>query len=157
MKKNDLLVGVIIAALGLLLIILKGDVISIAATIFGAILIVNGVVSVINKDTTKGVILIVAGASIILFGWLFITLVLYIIGAMLIAYGVLEIINRTKVKVLFNDLLKKVIYYLIPVLYICAGGVLLFNQGEAINFVFVFSGIILLVNGIFVIIDSLKK
>lgn len=157
MKKNDLYIGVIIAAIGLLLMILKGEIISIAATIFGVVLIVNGIFSIINKDTTRGVVQIISGAAIILFGWLFLTLVLYLLGLILIGYGVLELINRFKIKVIFDNQVKKIIYYVIPFLYILAGGSLLFNQTKAINFVFIFTGLTLLINGILVIIDSIKK
>ena len=157
MRKNDLYIGVIIAAIGLLLIILKGEIISIAATIFGVVLIVNGIFSIINKDTTRGVVQIISGAAIILFGWLFLTLVLYLLGLILIGYAVLELINRFKIKVIFDNQIKKIIYYVIPFLYILAGGSLLFNQTKAINFVFIFTGLTLLINGILVIIDSTKK
>ena len=131
-------------------------IISIAATCLGVVFIVNGIMSVVKNDLTKGIITIVIGAIIILFGWLFVTIALYILGALLIAYGVLDLINKSKVKIVFDDTLKKVLYYVIPVLYIVAGACLLFNQGETVSFVFILTGVILLVNGILTILESLK-
>ena len=122
----------------------------------GVVFIVNGIMSVVKNDLTKGIITIVIGAIIILFGWLFVTIALYILGALLIAYGVLDLINKSKVKIVFDDTLKKVLYYVIPVLYIVAGACLLFNQGETVSFVFILTGVILLVNGILTILESLK-
>lgn len=156
MKNSKLVSGIILAVVGLLLIILKGQVISIAATCLGVVFIVNGIMSVVKNDLTKGIITIVIGAIIILFGWLFVTIALYILGALLIAYGVLDLINKSKVKIVFDDTLKKVLYYVIPVLYIVAGACLLFNQGETVSFVFILTGVILLVNGILTILESLK-
>ena len=156
MKNSKLVSGIIFAVVGLLLIVLKGQVISIAATCLGVVFIVNGIMSVVKNDLTKGIITIVIGAIIILFGWLFVTIALYILGALLIAYGVLDLINKSKVKIVFDDTLKKVLYYVIPVLYIVAGACLLFNQGETVSFVFILTGVILLVNGILTILESLK-
>ena len=141
MKNSKLISGILLAVVGLLLIVLKGQVISIAATCLGVIFIVNGIMAIVKNDFTKGIITIVIGAIIILFGWLFVTIALYILGALLIAYGVLDLINKSKVKIVFDDTLKKVLYYIIPVLYIVAGACLLFNQGETVSFVFIFSGI----------------
>ena len=157
MKNNKLFTGVVLGIIGLLLIILKGQIISIATTFIGVVFIINGVMSIVNKDLTRGIIIIVMGAVIILFGWLFLTIALYIVGALLITYGIIDLVNKFKVQISFEDNLKKILYYLIPVLYIVAGAVLLFNQGEAISFVFVFSGVVLLVNGLLIIVDGLKE
>lgn len=157
MKNNKLFTGVVLGIIGLLLIILKGQIISIATTFIGVIFIINGVMSIVNKDLTRGIIIIVMGAVIILFGWLFLTIALYIVGALLITYGIIDLVNKFKVQISFEDNFKKILYYLIPVLYIVAGAVLLFNQGEAISFVFVFSGVVLLVNGLLIIVDGLKE
>lgn len=157
MKNNKLFTGVVLGIIGLLLIILKGQIISIATTFIGVIFIINGVMAIVNKDLTRGIIIIVMGAVIILFGWLFLTIALYIVGALLITYGIIDLVNKFKVQISFEDNFKKILYYLIPVLYIVAGAVLLFNQGEAISFVFVFSGVVLLVNGLLIIVDGLKE
>lgn len=157
MKNNKLFTGVVLGIIGLLLIILKGQIISIATTFIGVIFIINGVMSIVNKDLTRGIIIIVMGAVIILFGWLFLTIALYIVGVLLITYGIIDLVNKFKVQISFEDNFKKILYYLIPVLYIVAGAVLLFNQGEAISFVFVFSGVVLLVNGLLIIVDGLKE
>lgn len=156
MKNSKILTGILLSAIGLLLIILKGKIISITATFIGVVFIINGIMSILNNVLTKGVITIVIGAAIILFGWLFITIALYIVGALLIVYGVLDLVNKIKLKIKFHDTFKMVLYYLIPSLYILSGLVLLFNQGEAINFVFIFSGIILLVNGMLIIFDGVN-
>jgi len=156
MKNNKLLTGIILAAVGLLFIILKGQVISIAATCIGVVLIVNGIMLILREDMTKGIAMIVVGVVIILFGWLFVTIALYILAVILIYFGVIDIINKFKVKIIFDDVIKKILYYLIPILYIVAGVCLLFNQGEAISFVFVLTGVILLINGVLTIIDASK-
>ncbi len=157
MKNNKVLTGVLLSVIGLLFIILKGEIISILLTCFGILFIVNGIISIINKDMTKGIIIIVIGIITILFGWLFITIALYVLGALLIVYGIYDLILKLNIKVIFDNTFKKVIYYLIPALYFVAGFCLFFNQGETISFVFILTGIILLINGVLIVLEGHKE
>lgn len=158
MKDNKLINGIIIAIIGLLLIILKNEVISIIATCFGVYFIVSGILTIVkNKKLVEGIIMIAIGAAVILFGWLLVQLVLYVIAALLVVYGIYTLYKCFKNKVKFKNPISMILFYAIPILYVVAGICLFFNQGGVTSLAFIIAGIVLLVNGIIMIIDSLSK
>lgn len=149
-KKQKILVAIATIVLGALFIILKKDVISIAMTIIGALLVVEGVFSIIKKAIAYGVIMIIIGALIITFGWLYAIIVIYIASALLLIYGVFELILYLRAKV-------KPVWLVSPILKIVVAILLLFNQKGTLDWIFIVCGVILCLEGVFSLIDTLAN
>ena len=97
MNKNEGIVSSIIyIALGLMLIIMKGSVISLAITILGVAVLISAIMDLVNKLTNIGIVKAVIGVCILAFGWMFIDLALYILAASIIVMGLLKISNIHK-------------------------------------------------------------
>ena len=101
MNKNEGIVSSIIyIALGLMLIIMKGSVISLAITILGVAVLISAIMDLVNKLTNIGIVKAVIGVCILAFGWMFIDLALYILAASIIVMGLLNISNIHKFSLL---------------------------------------------------------
>ena len=143
-------------ALGLLFILFKGEVISIAMSIIGISLIVWGVVNLANKLVTLGTIKIVLGAFVLLAGWLLVTLALYVLGACLLVWGISDLYRLSKVKIK-KVTLPVALHIAQPIIYILVALTLFFNQGGALSWMFTVSGIFLLVDGVVALIGALDR
>lgn len=138
-------------AIGVLLLIFKGGIVSIALTVLGVVFLVMGIVDIINKQTQTGIIRLIVGAVIIVFGWLLVTVALYIIAVILAItglYGLFGLISQKK---------KISVMYLNPILLLIAGVCLFFNQGTAIDWVFIVVGAVFVVQGLIGTYETLKK
>ena len=156
MNKDKLFSGILLSIIGLLFIVFKGEVISIIGTIIGVIFIINGIKYFSTDQTTEGITLIVIGILIIIFGWVFVAIALYLVGIILIVFGVYTLYVRLKSKLITDNVVAKVLYFMIPVLYILAGGCLFFNQGGTISFIFIVVGVIILLNGLGLLLEHFK-
>lgn len=154
-KKSSLFISILTAVIGLLFIILKNDVIGISMTIIGVFLIVMGVLYLIDKLFLSGVIWIVIGVVIIVFGWVLATVVIYILAVYFIISGIINIINLIKAHTKGTNFLYTLLIYAFPVFSIIIGILLCFNQGGTIAWIFIVCGILLLIDGIVGIVQSL--
>ena len=141
----------LLIAIGLLLLVFKGGVVSIALTIFGVVFIVMGIVGLINKQNQTAIIRLIIGAVIIAFGWLFVQIALYIIAFILILTGVYLLFNLVSKKIKFS------LVYLNPLLLFVAGICLFFNQGVTMDWVFIVVGAVFVVQGVLGVYGMLKK
>jgi len=156
MKKTEKLIAALATmALGILLLIMKGNMISILMTVVGVALIVLGVIDLINKAVPLGVVKIVVGVLIILFGWVLVSAVLYIMGALLIVVGILVLYEliKNRTKLLFHDW-ASVLKYAKPVVCILIGLLLFFSGFE---WIFIIAGIITVIEGALILVDALKN
>ncbi len=156
MKKTEKLIAALATmALGVLLLIMKGDMISILMTVVGVAAIVLGVIDLINKAVPAGVVKIVVGLLIILFGWVLVSAVLYILGAILIIVGILVLYELIKkcTKLVLSDW-SSILKYAKPVVCILIGLLLFFSGFE---WVFILAGIITVIEGSLILIDALKN
>lgn len=146
-KNTNLMIALMSILLGLLFIILKGNIISVALTIIGIVVIIMAIIDFCNKETVHGIIKAVLGVCILIFGWMFVDLALYIVAAVLLIQGLIEIVNAIRCK---NSIasVQKIIYFIKPVICIVAGLCLLFNQGATIDWIFILVGVLLAVNGV---------
>ena len=88
MKKSDkLLTGLFTIVLGVLFIVLKGEVVSIGMTIMGVALIISSILDLIRKQGRQSIIKIVIGAVVIVFGWTLVSAALYIMAAVLLRFA----------------------------------------------------------------------
>ena len=154
-NSNKLISALLTMIVGILFLIWKGGIVSIAMTVAGVLLIVSAVLNLIRKNYTSGVISAVFGVLVLVFGWLFVTVALYILAAILLIYGILQLIELAKKGFKRMSTLTVVIRLAQPVVCVLVAACLLFNQGGTISWVFILSGIFLIVQGAFALIDCL--
>ena len=71
MKLNDKTITAIVAiVVGIMFIVMKGDVVSLALTLLGIGAIVMGIMDIVKQDTKSGIVKLVCGAVVITCGWL---------------------------------------------------------------------------------------
>lgn len=159
MKKirgNEIATAVALIVIGVLFMIYKNGIVSIAMSLIGVTLIVLGVVDILRKSTMAGVVKIVLGALVLMAGWLFVTLALYILGACLLIGGIGELSQLLRVKVK-RVTLPHAMRFVKPVIYIIVAICLFFNQGGALSWVFTVSGIFFIINGAASLIGAFDK
>ena len=139
--------GLLAMGVGLLLCLLKGEVISIVLSIIGILVLVSAFFDWKNQRTNAGIVKLVVGICILLFGWLFVNLALFLLAAVIIIIGlkkIMQVKEQSPVNLSKQD---KVVVYAKPVLTVLAGAILLLNQGGVIDWIFMVVGILLIVEG----------
>ncbi len=148
--------AIALIVIGLLFMIYKGGIISIAMSLIGATLIVLGILDILHNRTTIGIIKLVLAALVMLAGWLFIKLALYILGAFLLVAGITQL--RSVLSVKYKKVTLPVVMHVMqPVIYILVAICLFFNQGGAISWVFTVSGIFLIIDGVAGILGAMER
>ena len=138
LTSSNLLTSLAYAVVGVLLIILKGSSIEILMTVFGALLIVAGLVDFFgNNDFFEGIIKVAIGVAIIIFGWALTQLVLFIVGALLIVKGVID----------FAKLFKKGLSATLPAIATILVGILLVCS-KWLDVLFIVAGVIFIIDAI---------
>ena len=146
-KRGNPVAAIASVVLGILLIILKNDVISIALTVLGAAVLISAIVDFTGKRTNSAVIQAVIGVCILVFGWVFVNLALYVFAAALLIVGLLQIVDIGKSGA-GCPAKAGLTVYLKPAVTVLAGACLLLNQSGTIAWVFVVSGILLIAEGV---------
>ena len=158
MKKTEKLIAATVTiALGVLLVVLRGDTIRIITSTLGIMIVVLGALDFFGKDTKLGIAKCVIGILTLLFGFFVFQAILYIIAGGLVVLGVWWIYDLIKCgcRLLFNFF--SVVAYLKPVLLILIGILLCFNQGGEATWVFVVTGLITVVEGGLIFAEWLKE
>ena len=156
-KKECIVSAVVSIVLGVLFIVLKNDVISVALTVFGVLLLCAAVFDFIHGFVSLGIVKAVLGGCVLVFGWAFVNLALYILAAAVILTGLLQIVNTHKGMLVGFTFGEKCLLYLKPVVTVIAGACLLFNQGGTVAWVFLATGVLLVAEGILEIVDAVRQ
>lgn len=146
------LTGIIYTILGILCLILRSDIVVYAALCVGIALFVFGILELTNGMVTAGVICLISGAVLIILGWLMVSVILYIIAIAAVVIGIVRLTQVPKNNVVNDSLFRPDIYR--PVLMILCGILLFVNQRAAVSAVFVAIGILLIVAGIFAMVEE---
>lgn len=156
-RKEEIISAVFSMLIGVMLVVMKGQVVSIAITVFAAIVLISAVIDLINKLVNSAIIKAVIGVCLLIFGWVFVSVALYFLAAGIIIMGLLRIVNMHKV--LPEDMTheQKLFAYIRPAITVLAGVCLLFNQGGAVDWVFILTGVLLVAEGVLDVADALKK
>ena len=156
-KKNDVLLSLALLATGIMFLALRGEFIGIVMTVIGASLIVFGIINLFFGDLYQAIAEAVVGVFIIVFGWLLVAVAFYVIAVALIFYGIV------KIRVAFTFIGSKSPLFFITVPFICGalnvvlGFLLFFNQSGTIDWIFIVSGIGLILEGILGLTDVIIK
>lgn len=150
-KKITAIVAIVV---GLLFLILKGEVISIALTVLAVGAVAMGIYKLIKKETQVGITAIVIGAVVGLCGWLFVNVTLIVIAVLMILGCVMNLLGNLKNDGYQMSAGQALKVYLKPVLGIIAGICLLFNQGGVMNWVFIVTGVLFIIEGAMLLIEK---
>lgn len=156
-RKNDVLLSLALLATGIMFLAFRGEFIGIVMTVIGASLIVFGIINIFYGDLYQAIAEAVVGAFIIVFGWLLVSVAFYVIAVALIFYGIV------KIRLAFTLISAKATLFLITVPFVCGilnivlGFLLFFNQGGTIDWIFIVSGIGLIIEGILGLVDVIIK
>ena len=155
MKKSEHIISAIFTiAIGVLLMIMKGEMISVFMTILGVSLIVLGLIDLLEENIPFAVVKIVVGGVVIFFGWTIVSAVVYILAALVLIVGILALYDcvRFRLRCLQG---KEVLKILIePVVCILIGLILFFNKWD---WVFVLAGLFTILEGGLLLFDALRK
>ena len=156
MKKSERLITALITiALGVLLIVLRGDLISILMTVVGLGLIAFGIMDLIDNRIPPAVIKLVGGVVVIVCGWVIVEAVLYLVAGALLIAGILLLYEKIKKHRRCDTLFYTLCEYAVPVVFLVIGTLLMFNQGNTVKWVFIFGGIFTIIEGGLLLVGAL--
>ena len=157
MKKSEKIVSaVLMMVLGIMFIILKDKFIGLLMTVAGISLIVLGATDLVENLVPPAVIKIISGILVILCGWVVVEAVLYILAGALLVLGILLLYDQIKNGESCERLWQTLLRYAVPILCIVIGTLFLFNQGNSVNWVFIVSGSVTVIEGGLLLIDALQ-
>ena len=148
MKKSEKLISACATILlGILLLVLRGNFISILMSIVGVGLIALGVMDIIAKVIPTAIIKLVCGLFVIICGWAVVSAVLYVLAAILLVLGILSVYYNIKRRVRGCTPFHTCTYYFIPAVYIAIGVLLLFHKAGALDMILIICGILTIIDG----------
>ena len=152
-SRNDLVSAVLMTTLGVLFIVLKAEVIQVAMTIFGALLILQAVLDLIARQLVMAVIKGVIGVAVIVFGWLIVDVATIIFAIVLLIFGLLQLIESIKALPTASNMLAKVLGFVKPGVCIAIAVCLLVNAGSLMNALFIVAGVFFILQGVVSLVD----
>lgn len=148
-RQNKLVSSVLTLAVGLLIMIWKQNVVSIAMTVIAIALMVYGALDILNKKLTLAIVKILAAVAVLVLGWTLISVALYIIGALVLIYGALQLLGFFVSGGFKNRKILVIVFALIePVISVVAGVGLLLSQASTLGWIFTIVGILLIVDAV---------
>ena len=155
MKKSDIIISAIFTiAIGVLLMIMKGEMISVFMTILGVSLIVLGVIDLLQNNVPLAVVKLVVGSVVIFFGWTIVSAVVYILAAIVLIVGVLSLYDCARFRLRCVRGVEALKILATPIVCILIGLVLFFNKWD---WVFVVAGLFTIIEGGLLLWDVLGK
>lgn len=156
MKQSEKIITAITTiAFGIVLIALQASFIEVLVTVAGAVLIVLGVVDLLQKIVPMAVLKIVIGVIVIICGLAIVEAVLYVVAAALLIAGILLLYDKIKHKVRCHNVFFTVLEYAKPCIMLAIGILLLFNQEDLMDFIFIASGILTILEGGIMLTDAI--
>ncbi len=153
---RKILIAIVTILIGVLFIFGdRGQLLNWLVTGAAICLLITAIADLIQGFVPLFVVKVVIGVAMILLSWLVVQVVLYVIAILLILYGILGILQ-----VLVSPIpggWRKILAIISPILTLAIGICLFFNQGAAINWVFLVGGILLILDGIFSLVSAVAE
>lgn len=89
----------------------------------------------------------------VLLGWTLVSITLYIVAALMILYCLMNLVSSLKTDGYSMSTVQKLRTYAKPVIGLAAGICLLLNQGGTVSWVFIFTGIVFIAEGIMMLAE----
>ena len=158
MKRSEKIITAILTMIfGILLMVMQDNFIGLLMTIAGLALIVLGVVDIFQHFIPPAVVKMVSGILIIVCGWVLVEAILYILSALLLIAGILLLYDKIRKRVLCDTLWWTVLEYALPCVAILMGGLLLFHQALTVEIIFIFSGLLTLIEGVLLLVEAFEN
>ena len=157
LNSEKLIEGALTILLGILFLILQGEVIKVAMTILGVVLIVMAVLDLLDHQTFPAIVKAVFGIVVLIFGWALTTAALYILAAVLLIAGCYQLYAKLKIRLKGNSVWLTVLLYIAPILNILLGLLLLFNQSGTVAWIFIVVGVQLSIDGVMLLCDAFSR
>ena len=160
MKKTErIITALVIIALGVLAIVLRGRLVHILTTVLGVVLIALGIVDFLQRRVPPAVIKLIFGIVILICGFALLEIVLYVLAALLLIAGILLFYEKWKTQSCcrFMDWKDVLFSFATPIALVLIGVLLLFNQGSTIDWIFVVCGILTIADGGILLADALLR
>lgn len=145
MKIRFLFSSLATITLGVLFIIFQGGVFDVMIKVTAVLIALYGLLDFLKLHWLVGTIKVLLGVGVWLLGWKFLTAALYLVAALLIIYGFLGLfkaLRRHRPSVI------KLISVLSPCVCIAVGFFLFFGQGVLLSWVFITTGVALILSGL---------
>lgn len=155
MKKSEHIISAVFTiAIGVLLMIMKGEMISVFMTILGVSLIVLGLINLLEENIPFAIVKVVIGGVVIFFGWTIVSAVVYILAALVLIVGILALYDcvRFRLRCMHGKETLKILIE--PIVCILIGLILFFNKWD---WVFVLAGLFTVLEGGLLLFDALRK
>lgn len=153
-NSNKMITAIVAIVVGIMFIVMKGEIVSLALTLLGIAAIVMGILDIVKQETKIGVVKLICGALVITFGWLFVNVALTVIAVLLIVYCVGNLASNLKIDGYAMSGVQKFRTFFKPLTGLVAGICLLFNQGGAVAWAFVITGLIFIADGIMMLYEN---
>src|SRR5574344_2087032 len=112
------------------------QIVSIAITVIGVILIVLGILNIVHKNTVYGIIELIVGILVIVFGWTMAWIALIVLAVIMVVYGIQGLIKKNGLWASLGELLVGILILLVAfgnhfawsfvnVLFIIAGALMI--------------------------------
>ena len=151
-KTEGFISGILLIIFGIMCIAFRSGIISFAAWLVGAVLIIFGIMNMVTGMVMPGIVLLVLGIFVLLCGMLMVSLLLYILAICLIIAGAMGLYQYSKQKAVNESMISS--NSIGSVLLLIGGIVMLFNQHGAVSIVFIIVGIALIASGVMRIASS---
>ncbi len=142
--------GILYIVMGILMIVFRAGMIKWALIIGGALMIIYGIYSIVQKkaSTRDGVIMAIGGLVCVIGGWWFLEIALIVLGIVFIVKGFMDLIK--------NGFGKSGQGLIAPVVTIVVGVLLVVSRWALVDWLFIILGIVLIVDGILTLVGSRK-
>ena len=141
--------AVLYLLVGVLFCLFRSSVLGWLLTAVGVLFIVQGVLSLLQKDMAGGIVGLVIGLLVILGGWLFVEIVMVLFGVLVIVKGVTSLMDALKRK---NNTMP----ILMAGVTLFVGILLIVSRWAMLDWFFVILGVIFIINGVLALLGSLR-
>ena len=146
---SELFASLLYILVGVLLIAFPGEALKWGMTIAGIFFIISGILDIVRNNVSGGAVSLIIGLAILVLGWLFVEIVLLVLGILIAVKGIVALVNALK-KSRTNAL-----DLVFAILTVVVGLMLAF--GNALGTMVIIVGILLVVDGLVGLINSVKK
>lgn len=153
-KSEKVITAIFTIAIGVLLIIMKGEMISVLMTVLGVSLMVLGLIDLLKKNIPLATVKLVVASVVILFGWTIVSAVVYIIAGLVLIVGILTLYDAIRFRLHCLRGVEALKLLAPSIVCIAIGLILFFNKW---NWVFVVAGLCTIVEGGLLLWDALGR
>ena len=148
-SNSNLFAALLYIVIGALLIIFRNEMLQWAMTIAGIFFVVSGVLEFLKNHLISGIVSLIIGIAILVLGWTIASIVLLVLGILIGIKGIVGLIA------ILSKKRKNIFDILFPIITIAVGAVVAF--GNALGYIVIIGGALLIIDGVIGIIAFAKR